>query len=1632
MKSIISFFKKSFFIYSLFLLMFLSCDVGLGDEVDLEGATVTVTSHKDNDYVSRVFRLMGTAYDKLGVTSITIDFDEADLHYRMLEDGTWQKKNSNSDWSIMDSSKANSIIKDNKVIWSVEVNTSESTVQTGSTYNFSIVAYDKMKNTNKNSKVDGSLLVDENIPFVSINRPELYSNYFAIEDLFQKFTLKDGNVISKLLNGEIKVDGRQDNAFSFRELRIEFDDGTVDSLNVNSENNRENLIEVSTEEISNKYTFKRNKLYFSKTLKVGEDNITDLRTWIVNVKPSDWISEERNTELLSGKHIIRVVATSISNSNAWERKVLGYFVWWPEADKPWINLYSGESEENNASNSPVYPSSKIYGLVQDDDGILTLSYKLFKKNELNEFLSVKEGQLTLSEENAKSSDFDISVPSESGIYKLEVNTTDLYDNSDSVVKYFEILDVKPPTIEILSPTENSSILNSTGKIKFVGNIIDDGNVQSVKLVYLNPNINTPENKIKFINSAEKDWDLQNGKADSLGNIVYSVNLQEPVFDKQNKNNIYSFEIEFDLFDDLGIGKSKKLGSQEFIFKAVDSSNTSTVSLYTYTGDAESPNLTIDSIIINNDSNYSFEENNVPTLPPLKKDDILTVRGTWSDNSTDILNDPSKINDIRFSFLDNDFDVQKNDDGTWFANITDVPSSSGVILASIEDFGGNVKRVNKTIFIDSSETRLDRISSDNDDGAYKANDNIRINLDFTKNVIFEGNNPSLILNNGGIANYSEGNGTSKVVFEYVVKNGDDIQKLDVKTIDSSDCVWKDSSTKKEFEVEVPVSSNTLNSRNIRVDTILPKINSINVVSSAGYYKSNSSIILLLEFNEDVNITNVNNLELKFKHKNNGSDVKTSLASSTGSKYVLFTYNVSNGDNSDNLSIDSVISEDVIVLDVAGNQLLDWSLPNSTFDKTLVIDTDKPSVPTVKPNWNGNIVIDENGTSFSVTGEDGASIEYSLNGGNSWQVYSSQVELINNGSYIITTRQTDKAGNVSDCSSPINLSIDKGELLSKISSETFNGVYSSMSEINIIKGYIEFRKNVTINSGAYVELNVKNKSNENITAKLIECVSSDYTSNKFTFDYCIQEGDYIDSDTGLLDVINLSFNSVKVDDKDISIQLPSIDSKSGKRFVENREISILTGNPKILDYKLSGQGKETILVLEFDREVYKKSGTITFTQDIQSGNYKVPVVLSVNEYNELKVSISNIDDYYKPGVNGAELSENGNSLIPITEKKYILDFSKDDSDSELLEKFILANKHKVTVPIYSSVVSVDNKKVTVNLGSTYKLPVMGADYNVEISEGAFIDNVQNENSAFNTKLTSDGVEPPVIRIEKKGYTITWTDKTNKPTTSSDVLMPETAKMKINCRTPGAEIKYAKQEKNSEEKYVNDTVFHDTKTSDVEIPTDPTDLIEYEFDEIELGDSNLSFDSAKGKKIAVVAESLKNGFTEKSYEYAVRTVLKFEISSGAGYDDNQGNATTSIVENGKSLKMENLKIWIQGGDSPSGGNSLETFPLSWGECSKYKLMKCQYGTTRNGNVRGNWYWITWDLSALAYHGFVAGDVPSDAQEKGPSIWYAGECSWNPLKTHYILYPGETLRMQLAEGHNNGGRANYFFRLKNKGSRE
>ena len=327
------------------------------------------------------------------------------------------------------------------VNWEVTVNTTEAKVgMQSSTYSYSIVAQDQIGNSGKTSKIEGSLVVDQNTPDIKLNSPTLFSTNKDIQEKLSSFKLKDGSVLSQLFNGTLVFEGRQDSAAAFKEFRLELDDGTEDSNFVDSYNYDKPINSVTTENISNAYPFGRKTLYYSKTLKVGQDGIQDLRTWTVSIKPEDWISSELNAALQSGKHQIRLVATSVSNSDAWQRKILGYFTWYPEADNPWITLYSGCNSLETVSSDQTYPSAKIFGVVQDDDGIESLTYSLEKQNADASWSSIKLNEtLTLTEKNAKNSQWNIEAPTESAIYKLSVNVKDIYGKTDSVVKYFNVL-----------------------------------------------------------------------------------------------------------------------------------------------------------------------------------------------------------------------------------------------------------------------------------------------------------------------------------------------------------------------------------------------------------------------------------------------------------------------------------------------------------------------------------------------------------------------------------------------------------------------------------------------------------------------------------------------------------------------------------------------------------------------------------------------------------------------------------------------------------------------------------------------------------------------------------------------------------------------------------------------------------------------------------------------------------------------------------------------------------------------------------------------------------------------------------------------------------------------------------------
>ncbi|MBQ9206474.1 MAG: hypothetical protein IJ158_07130 [Treponema sp.] len=1649
-------FTKMFTFSALSLLtaLFFGCgeSSGLGPEVDVIAPTVSVTSHEDDDTVPSKFMLKGTAWDDTVVNLITIDFDDADLHYKVTPGGSWYKKTASlSDWQELDSEEASCTADGKNWIWEVYVDTNEkSSSKTDNTFEFSAVAVDKMENSGKNSKVERSLTVDTKDPDVSLNSPWVFPKSFdEAKATASTYSLRDGNIIAKLLNGDLTFSGRQENSISFKELRIEFDDGALDTnaRKVTGDALSDRTV-VTADVVAESVAFDddtKTKVYYSKTLKRGEDGIADLRNWSLTIPMSEWVSSEKNPELLSlgeetgaGK-LIRVVTTSVSDSYAWEKKVLGYFVWWPEADSPWITTYVGDAEDKGDSAYEVYPSSNLTGTAQDDDGIISLTYEIQKKGEDGTFAPYPKnpsGLLSLSEENAKYSAWPVKAPSENGNYSLTVTVVDLNGKTASVTKYFKTLDVSPPKIEIKSPENGASVLSSSdATVHFTGTVADDGSISTFYVAFLNQNLSADElvqNKVNFMNGSTKTaaWSsgTEEGFTDSDGNRIYKITLDPP------DQSTYSFSKDFKLFADLGIdGENKKLDALDFIFRVEDNGGTPTVEVFTLSGDTESPSLSIDTLVLKNKDgetvqSYTFSANETPTLPVIQDGYNATISGTWGDNSTTTWDDDYKLKilPLKLTWGSNSIAATLAKDGTWTADVSEVslPTTSGIIKAILTDYAGNAKTATRSVFIESAEAGLESIGCDNDDGAYKAGEQIEITLEFTKaTTVTYTTAPTLTLNNGKTATYvsgGEGQGSSKHIYRYTVASGDDKNILDVTAINANDAVWKDASTGTELAVTLPPTAKRIgNTRNIKIDTTAPSVSTVEAITADGSYKKDAQIFLKLTFSEAVSFTDdsdtaISNLsealKLEFAHQNGGNSVKSSSTSLSGSNSVIFIYTVANGDNANPLTVQALLPSGLKAKDEAGNEIASWDIPSTnSLGKTIVIDTSVPSAPTISAGWSEEVVISSNGTHFTLENiEDNATVEYSLDNGTNWITYpSTGVSLTNNGTYTVTARQTDKAGNVSDSAAGKTVTVDKGDLLTAITASTVSGTYSTKKG-GTVTGLIKFRAAVTIPSGKKVTLNVKNGSS---TSKTVSIDGAGTTASSYTFTYDISEGDYIENNAEL-DVTGWTVDSVTYLGKPVSLDFGSV--SSGKNLSDNRDIYILTGGPTVKSVDFTGEGSDAVLKVTFDREISKVKGNITFTQD--TSTYRIPAVLTVSEWNSIP---SSAQGSYTKGVNGAVLDESGSTLTNDTTTKYVLDYSKDITDSTLCGYFTDANMHVKTVPIVASAVTASGKVLTVTLGSTYALPTKGATYTLSIPANAVTDEAQNKNEEYTTNgtiekphLTAEGVESPVIRINRKSQVVTPGNPNY--TTDSTVTMYKNAQVKIDCRTPNSYINYSKNEKASSVQTIvkyNDKI--DT-SKNVKATVGGT-YIAYNSAFLIGGGTTIndiisSYDEATGLKVAIGAYAYVGTDTQAnrsaySYEYATRSVLKLNLQYTASA---QGNKSSGITENGTTLTLGQLKVWVNGGDAQYGSNSIGTFPLSWSDSSKFQLMSGSWTDTTS--LYGKWFWSTWNLSANAYHGFVLGNVPNDAVSNGPKKWFVPECSWVSQKYNYPLWPGEEIIMETA----------------------
>lgn len=1520
------------FVLVLLLFSLTGCDMlnpGLGPDVDMSPPVLSVSSPAYMENVSSNFTISGTVKDDTGVSVLIIEIENTSFAWRYSDAG-WQYTTDKKSWSPATGTWQNR--GGGEISWSVDIALPSSV--TGEIV-LKISTEDLSGNMGSVSVEKRTVVSDVTPPVVYVTYPELFTGTGAEADAhFASYQLEDITKISELFNGDFTIKGYQDENSRLDRLEVELADagGTV---------------------------------YWQNTF----TDSAALRNFTVNIPQSELAS-------ISGKTVLQLIIRSYDAAGNSDARSHGWFCYWPDADKPWLQL---PGDSTNPPSVSVYPQQSLEGQAFDDDGLGAID--IYIEENVSGWQEVSHTAMDSTVLNGSSSyTWQVPAPQESGTYRLRATVSDINGLAGTEkISYFSVEDISSPRISVENPAQDMPMLgDSLADVTFSGYADDDSGVSELKIVWINP-ASYDTSLLSYLNKDYTGWNSSG--SDANGNIVFdNVVLGSSVYDGNGRFK-KSFSIDINLFSDLGISQTNPLVNQTFVLRAVDDNNKASTLKYVVKGDMTPPALNISTIKVKHSDlsidSYSISDSLI--LPAFLPGDQISIEGNWSDNTTDIWADKSRIGDVNLTVDGTSLAVSRNPDGTWTSEYTPAPDKSIISLqASISDMGGNTTVDTRSVRIETNTPQLVRITSTNDNGRYASASNIDIVLEFNKSVSFtEGSNePVIVLNNGASASYLSGNGSTRIIFRYTVSPGNDIALLDVSSINiSAGNSFKDDTGTAVDLSQLPSGINSLaGSKNIAVDTTSPYITGFRVLSAKDAYKAGDTVVIAADLSEPVLVTASPSLSLS-----SGISASAVYTSNHGS-YLRFSYIVAAGENANPLTVTSLISPGSIT-DAAGNPI-DSSIPHA-LDRTIAVDTEPPAAPVINGLTDGATYY---GTvNFNITAtETGATVEYSTNNGGTW-IQGSTGSIAVNGSYAVTARQTDVAGNTSAASTPVNITIDSGNLLTRISALTADGIYKEGDKIEIV---LSFRKTLYINSTQKPALVLNTNPQRTASYK------SGSGTDSFVFEYTVNPGDSVST---VLDVDSIDFNSAVIADsstgsRDLSAYIDLSALSADDKLSGQRSIQLLTTAPQLVSCTLSGNTLE----LEFDRDIYKGSGNIVISQD--TTGLKVPILLSPTQYAELASRAPSLAANYKLGTNGA--SDSG---TPLLDAVYVLDFSLSPDDTTLVTAYTDADLHKITIPVSSSQVSVAGATLSINLTGSYALPVKGADYTVETEAGLVYDQVSHTSGAETAGTVSlPGVERPVIRVDRRSETL------SAGAQAVVASQPLTASVKMDTITPGAQIYYN----------ITEAVYSPEPVSDPNTPNQPPQPQAGPAEPPEPTSSStaytgsLTIGSAAGQldgyKCWIKAIAVKGAASSQTAnEVAYKSVVSFVDDAGGGaIPDYTGgplyDSSNTLVVNDNSLPES---MWIRGSDDIAGPPTVPGLPLSWDnyDYNGIRLM------TRLSASPQQWYWVTWEIVSTTYIGLIWGTTPDTVAEaqKGPWRWGWHKNAYVPFRNYYPLFPGESRQL-------------------------
>ena len=1578
--------KRLFYVF-LSVIIFTSCELGLGEALDLKGPELYVQEPLPLSLVKKEFTIHGTCYDNQKVKSIEIKDKSTNkvYAYASINNNEWHAKLS---------------LKEGEV-------------------SLVITAYDAANNPSDKSQRIITLLVDETAPeglSWYVDRGNGFQVQLRDKETLENLNLEDLQNIDVPQNEKFTIYGNFYDAMSIKEISfiLSEDDQEICRKTVTASDAE---VQSATEDFS-----------------IYAPNFTFTHDELVGYKSS----------LASGKHYLKLSYASSDEHGNQSVNEVGYFLWYPESDQPVIHVI--KADENGKLTENV--GSAIAIDIFDDDLLEEAYYTVEPEN-----TSITIGNIEANKEKFiyKNSGFvnirnypaqiEGKYTESAGRYKLIAYAKEQKDSGAKIktkIIDMNIVDSAVPLIIVEAPTENTvpEIYNNT-KFKISGYCYDSSGSKDIKIAYI-PSEKFPTAVLKEARAKEI---FQSGNT-SNGEILKTFTFpSEKVKDGSWVKEEFSFE--FDVVNDFSLEKNK---SKFFEMMVTDNEGNVIYKQFSVSGDSLKPEIIInepsDDMIVydynNQDLVISFTASKSSGLG-IDQNSYKVIRKESSDEYS-IENGKLKKNGDSVQIT-----IPQKTLKEW-ANETQV---SFTFFA--KDLLDNEASAQRTIVL-SELPNLESVTTEKSNGKYSIGQIIPIQVKFTDTVKVNGS-PILKLklseDKEVDALYKNGTGTDTLTFEYVVQEGDSSEQLQSSRIDlNGGKIVTGTIGSGDAGINIPVDKHLQNNKNgIVVDGNKPKIEKIfyeviteNVSLNNGEYFLNSDkeVNVTVQFSEKVFVSGSPILNLFVKGISNIGLNFQSIKDNS----VVFSYKIGNTTPEGIVQfIESKLftsSDKKLIKDEAGNEInienvttqnLKYALINSIENECklnidITVPVNAPSINLTSGDYNQPKELELS------KGESGALMKYSLDDGKSWNEYSSPV-LLTSGNYSICTMQIDKASNESKKSDTVNVKIkDTFPLVNLINIRVPDGKYKVGQKIKITAYLDEEVMTVPENSATLTIKSCNGAENE----KTINVIPSNTKTKQLNFEYIIQKGDNYDgvqiTALNLLETIVDKYGNVPTENTKNAIEdvLLKPECTRSELIIDAKPPTITRFTPTKGSPCKDNSFK---IVLEFDENIYKESGTIVLQR---KGDWYIPPVFEEEEFMEIYNAISSEADKEKllktTIVNGQKVNlthgrtgkavgpyipiphgliQSDSKAIPDTRTKYVLDFNlgiKDGqaqlndgtetgtftakvSDIRDVLESIEYHKHKEDIR---------SEKISISGSNGYEKNVLTIEFTDEIQNGieweliipdtCFRDQAGNmfegftlesEDSTKSYSCWSDKVATPVVRLDKYSHgwgadlvnsdgTITTITKnkvnaggenngskyTDADTSGTGVKIAPTgyARVRIDCQTPGATIKYKKYETSSVDVNTMKQSYR-TKYPGVNMNTDSNNRNNNK-NEVVSTNADIEYatlgerpsDADDYKDTYVVIGDGKINTARKDYVSAYATKAGFE-DSDAGFE---GIFKTVIY----AWDCHEQPLVIEGGTETGGEPTVASFPVRDGTQDRRYCKNSYYNSEDNGHE----VWISYDI--------------------------------------------------------------------------